>query len=162
MYGAFGDYDETIKLLLIERVRAMAAEIKVLSRRWYKVGYEVRKEVRNYGTKKAHEVIGRSAYSPSGDYIGNPRMVKHLTDRGITIFEKGDPNGNVCILGFNPEKQIWYGWSHRAITGFRLGDKIFNEKFGDNKTPFRQHGNKTIETLADAKLAALRFARSVG
>jgi hypothetical protein len=63
-----------------------------------------------------------------------------------------------CGLGFSEREQKWYGWSHRAIVGFGIGDKIFEEDFGDDETPFTKHGSKTIRTLDDAKLAAERFS----
>ena len=61
----------------------------------------------------------------------------------------------------NEEKGIWYGWSHRAICGFKIGDKIFEEDFGDNYTPFIKHGSKNIKTLQDAQLSAERFSKYV-
>jgi len=60
--------------------------------------------------------------------------------------------------GLDEEKGIWYGWSHRAVFGFKIGDKIFEERYGDDKTKFSEHGSKTIKTLDDAKLAAERFS----
>lgn len=60
--------------------------------------------------------------------------------------------------GLDEEKGIWYGWSHRAIFGFKIGDKIFEEDFGDDKTLFSNHGSKTCKTLDDCKLAAERFS----
>ena len=45
--------------------------------------------------------------------------------------------------------------------GFTIGDKIFEENFGDDKTPFVKHGTKTITTLEEAKGAAYAFARYV-
>jgi len=64
-------------------------------------------------------------------------------------------------IGLDEKKGIWYGWSHRAIQGFKIGNKIFEEKFGDENTKYIEHGSKTIKTLDDAKLAAQRFAKSV-
>jgi len=60
--------------------------------------------------------------------------------------------------GLDEEKGIWYGWSHRALCGFKIGDKIFEPKFGDDKTKFSQHGSKPIKTLADAKKSAQSFS----
>lgn len=67
----------------------------------------------------------------------------------------------VGSTGLDEKKGIWYGWSHRAVFGFKIGDKIFEEKFGDDKTHFNKHGKKTIKTLDDAKLAAERFSSYV-
>lgn len=70
----------------------------------------------------------KSAYSPEGDYIGNVDTVKMLLKKGITKFEKTHPDHCVVSIGFNPEENKWYGWSHRAIYGFGIGDKC---KVGD-------------------------------
>ena len=63
--------------------------------------------------------------------------------------------------GLDEEKGIWYGWAHRAVCGFKIGDKIFEEDFGDDKTEFTKHGSKPIKTLDDAKLSAERFSDHV-
>ena len=63
--------------------------------------------------------------------------------------------------GLDEKKGIWYGWSHRAITGFKIGDKIFEANFGDDHTNFDQHGSKPIKTLDDAELSAQRFSKYV-
>jgi hypothetical protein len=63
--------------------------------------------------------------------------------------------------GLNEKTGTWYGWSHRAIYGFKVGDKIFEANFGDDKTHFSKHGKKPIKTLDDAKLAAERFSEYV-
>lgn len=72
----------------------------------------------------------------------------------ITKFESGS-------IGLDEKKGIWYGWSHRAVFGFKVGDKMFEENFGDDQTNFAEHGSKTIKTLDDAKESARRFAKYV-
>ncbi len=86
----------------------------------------------------------------------------------ISKFEDG--------LGYSEENKKWYGWSHRAIAGFGIGDMMYDEKWvhpDDDpndpwdkqektmKTPFTQHGNEKIKTMEQAKEAAKRFAKSV-
>lgn len=61
-------------------------------------------------------------------------------------------------LGFSEKEQKWYGWSHLAVAGFGIGDMIFEEDFGDDKTPFVKHGSKKIENMDDAKKAAKAFS----
>lgn len=63
--------------------------------------------------------------------------------------------------GFSEKDQKWYGWSHRAICGFKIGDKIFEEDFGDDKTKFTEHGSKECKTLDDCKKAAQAFSNYV-
>lgn len=64
-------------------------------------------------------------------------------------------------IGFSEKEQKWWGWSHRAVVGFGIGDKIFEPNFGDDKTPFVKHGSKTIKNMDDAKKAARAFAKYV-
>lgn len=103
----------------------------------------------------------RSAYTKSGDYIGDLKMAKFLIKKGITKFEKTNPRHCVCSIGLDEKNGIWYGWSHRAIVGFKIGDKIFEEDFGNDETKFTQHGSKTIKNLNDAKQSAINFARYI-
>ena len=96
--------------------------IKVISKRNYKVGYEVRtEEVSDLGM--GEPVILKSAYTPTGDYIGDSKTAYILCKiRGIKP-EKMTPTSNVCSIGFSEREDKWYGWSHRAICGFGIGSK---------------------------------------
>ncbi len=129
---------------------------KILFERTYKAGYVYRREVWD------DTVAMRSCYTPTGDYIGDPKTARFLCVKtGLTDLQKTDPKHSVCSIGFNPKQNRWYGWSHRAICGFAVGDKLFASNFGDDKTAFRQHGTKTIKTIGQAKMAAKRFANYV-
>jgi hypothetical protein len=104
-----------------------------------------------------------SFYTIDGDYyIGDEKWAKMLTQkRGLTKIQTSFKDSKVANIGFNEKEQKWYGWSHRAMFGFGIGDKIFKEQFGNDHTKFSEHGDKKIETLSDAKLAAGRFAEYV-
>lgn len=69
-----------------------------------------------------------AAYTPSGDYLGDPKFAKVLAKKGITQFEKTEQDHCICSIGFNPEEEKWYGWSHRAMYGFGIGSEV---KIGD-------------------------------
>lgn len=87
----------------------------------YKAGYEVRQEVvdgKEFGCK---DTIMKSAYTLSGDYIGDKKEAHFLCYKKGIKPEKANPNNNVCSIGFNEKEQKWYGWSHRAIYGFGIG-----------------------------------------
>lgn len=71
------------------------------------------------------------------------------------IVGTNSPRGSI---GFSEKEKKWYGWSHRAIFGFGIGDMIFEPNYGDEKTPFKKHGSKKIKTLSDAKKAAVAFS----
>ena len=116
------------------------------------------------------------AYTPDGDYIGTPEVAHSLCNkRGISP-ERGSPSSpqKVCSIGFSARDQKWYGWSHRAIYGFSVGDVA---KEGDcvcssgwTDEYLAEHPDKDLslpigfeaKTLDDAKRMAIAFAESVG
>ena len=55
----------------------------------------------------------------------------------------------------------WVGWSHRAICSFGIGEMIFEDEYGDDRTTFNMHGKHPIKTEADMIESASRFARYV-
>jgi len=70
------------------------------------------------------------------DFVTNNRVNKNVAK---------SPNGK------------WYGWSHRAVYGFGIGDKI---KKGDSGYEYLNK-EYTIKTDDQAKEAAINFADSV-
>lgn len=141
--------------------RAMVEKEKVLiDERTYKAGYVVRRE-KHYVGDDEDEVILRSAYTLNNEYIGDVKMARFLIlKRGIRP-EFADSSHSICSIGWCIEEQKWYGWSHRAICGFGIGDKIFEERFGDDDTPFIEHGDITIALYEQARIAAVNFAEHV-
>jgi len=115
-----------------------------------------------------------SIYTEGGDYIGSLDImsIRLLVDRGI-IPEKANPKHNVCSIGKSLKDGKWYGWSHRAIFGFQVGDVV---KEGDCcATPgvteeyLREHPEENeslpvgfiARTEEDCKRMAIAFADSV-
>jgi hypothetical protein len=135
--------------------------IKVLSVKRFKVGYEVRNELRESPCKGDMPFEMKSAYTPSGLYIGDSRDAKRLVaDRGIQPEISAEGN-NVCSIGYSVKDGKWYGWSHRAIYGFKVGSTC---KKGDCHYRARRHGGKgawVAKTTADAKQMAIDFAEGV-
>ena len=71
------------------------------------------------------------ALSKAGDYIGNSKTAYRLVNKfGISVFEKRTNSSSVCSLGYNLHKKLWYGWSHRAIHGFK--NKRDAERFAES------------------------------
>jgi hypothetical protein len=105
------------------------------------------------------------AYDLKGRYLGNPDTALVLCrDHGIEQFELASPTNKTLSVGFSPSKNRWFGWSHRAICGFSIGDKLFDEEAYatlSDKTPFRNAGKTTIRTLDQAKQAAINFAKYI-
>jgi len=145
---------------------------ELLATRKYRVGYEVRTE-RYFVGDDEQPIVMKSAYLPSGDYIGNPRLANFLIRRkGITP-EKAKPSHNVCSIGFCEAENKWYGWSHRAIFGFGVGSVA---KEGDcvvtsgwTEEYLKEHPEEDLslpigfeaKSLGDAQRMAVAFAESV-
>ena len=116
------------------------------------------------------------AYTLNGDYIGTPETAQRLcNERGILpeTIPLSSADRNVCSIGFSAQDQKWYGWSHRAIYGFSVGDVA---KEGDcvcssgwTEEYLAEHPDKDLslpigfeaKTLDDAKRMAVAFAESV-
>ena len=113
------------------------------------------------------------AYTPAGGYIGTPEDAHSLcNERGIS--PELNSKSSVCSVGFSAQDQKWYGWSHRAIYGFSVGDVA---KEGDcvcssgwTDDYLAEHPDEDLslpvgfeaKTLDDAKRMAIAFAESVG
>ncbi len=105
------------------------------------------------------KLVMKNAYTLNGDWIGGYREARFLCiKKGLTNLQKTSPDHCCCSIGFNEKEQKWYGWSHRAICGFGIGDKIFIQRYGNDRTPFVKHGKITIKKLSQAKIAAKRFS----
>lgn len=146
-------------------------EREILSTRKYKAGYEIRTELVTMEGNPDTEL--KSAYTPDGHYIGNSKSAHRLiVKRGIKP-ELADEKHSVCSIGFSEKEQKWYGWSHRAIYGFGIGDVA---KEGDCCTEpgvipeyLAEHPEADLSvpvgfealTLEDAKRMAIAFANSV-
>jgi hypothetical protein len=83
-------------------------------------GYEVRKERYVLGGDDAIEID--SAYTPEGHYIGSPEDAEKLTQEYGIKPELAKPDNAVCSVGKSSKDGKWYGWSHRAISGFKSRD----------------------------------------
>jgi len=124
---------------------------KVLVERKYPY-YIYRKELisPSYPPGKPFEVK-RCYARNNGVYIGEPRMARLLVDKyGITEFYKAHEKDTIVSIGFSERDQKWYGWSHRAISGFGVGTVVQT-----------RNGNKKLISLTDAKNRAKQFAKSV-
>ena len=108
-----------------------------------------------------------------GGYIGGLEDVWAYENRGIQDIQLGS-NTQTCCIGFNPVEEKWYGWSHRAMCGFGVGDIV---KEGDccatsgyTEDYLKEHPEADTSlpigfeayVLEDAKKMAIAFAESVG
>ncbi len=128
---------------------------------------------------KGHTLQMVSAYTVGGDYIGDEKTAQHLCDEygiypELSEPKLSDPSHKVCSIGFSRKYRKWYGWSHRAIFGFSVGDVV---KEGDCcassgyiQEYIEQHpeADRSLpvgfiaKDIFDAKRMAIAFADSVG
>lgn len=129
-------------------------EKKLIKTTVFRAGYQIKVEEWRHNDVDPPTQM-RSAYNPSGHYIGTPRFARYLSKRGI-VPELSDPGHEVCSIGYSAKDRKWYGWSHRAIYGFSIGTKV-----DDRSTIANKWAGKTIASLEEARQAAIDFAESV-
>lgn len=100
------------------------------------------------------------ARNKGGNYIGDPSMAEALCGKHGIAPECRDPDV-ACAFGWSEKKQKYFGWSHRALVGFSIGDKVFDADC-DEGLPFIERGKVDIKDKDDARLAAMRFAEYIG
>lgn len=130
--------------------------------------FELRDELWSYPEVQKEPILVKDqAYTPSGDRIGDKKMA-FMLDVNKIMPEKIDSKHSVCSIGQFNNGQGWAGWSHRAMCKFKIGDKLFDPDWKGNHTDeeldkmsFTDRGPKTIETMEEAKQAAINFARYV-
>ncbi len=137
------------------------------------------KKFEELANKCAHRKPNQSGiFSKTDDsYIcGTWDEFKTYIKKGITEqIQSIDGKGRVAQIGFNPEEQKWYGWSHRAGYGFGIGYKVkkgdLNTQSGySSDSKYYKEDMKKIskypvgfkaKTLEDCKQLAILFANSV-
>lgn len=122
---------------------------------------------RTWADGQGGSVTSRDYLSMSGVKIDQqhrrgrrPALLRTLLKLGI-MPEPIDSNRDHCSVGRAPDG-TWYGWSHRAIVGFKPGrDHAFDERRLKDDTPFQHSTDRLIKTERGARGSAVRFARSV-
>lgn len=132
--------------------------IKIFKERKFKSGYIIRDELIDYRyTGTPDHLRMKNAYNLSGDYIGSSKNAHYLcTKKGIK--PEVIQGNSVCSIGFCAKEQKWYGWSHRAIYGFKIGDVTRKGQCG---VPEYIEAGFKAQTLGDAMKIAIAFAKSV-
>ena len=114
-----------------------------------------------------------SVYTEQGDYVGGlDNMTLGLLGKYGILPEKAEPNHNVCSIGKSFKDGKWYGWSHRAIHGFQIGDEVkegdccatsgwTEEYLKNHPDPYVLPVGFTAKTEEDCKRMAIAFAESV-
>lgn len=134
--------------------------LKILNERLFKVGYVLRRELIDMECK-SEPIEMTSAYTPRGEYIGNSKTAHRLVVKREIQPEKSKPNDRVCSIGFSIKDGKWYGWSHRAIFGFKIGSTCKKGNCHYIPKHFGGRGSWTAKTIADARQMAIDFAEGV-
>ena len=124
--------------------------------------------------EKTKPVIMISFYATDKGYIGTLNDFRQLVvDSGI-FPELSSLSHNACSIGKSYKDGKWYGWSHRAMYGFQIGDKVEKgdccASSGWTEEYLAEHPeeNKALpvgfeaKTEDDCKKMAIAFAESVG
>jgi hypothetical protein len=122
-----------------------------------KYGYEIRTEMWELveGEEPSETT---AAYNLNGIYIGNEKSAKVICKKNGIIPEPARDGDGICTVGFCANELKYYGWSHRAMYGFKIGDIVEEGDATDESLPI----GFTANTMADARCMAVAFADSVG
>lgn len=115
-------------------------------------GYEIRYEEWRGHPADPWVPITQAYTVPGGLYIGDPEFAQMLTDNGI-VPELRTPESSVCSIGYKSATREWFGWSHRAMFGWKAGDAVANVEIAP--------ADYIVQDEADAKRIACLFAESV-
>lgn len=97
---------------------------KILKTVNHKIGYRVEHQLIDGAEYGCDDFESVSAFTTTGLYIGNSRWAYRLYRKWGIEPELKSPNSSVCSIGFCKKDQKWFGWSHRAIYGFGVGDVV--------------------------------------
>lgn len=121
-----------------------------------KYGYEIRTEMWELvEDEEPSETI--AAYNLNGIYIGNENTAKVICKKNGIIPEPAREGDSTCEVGFSVLNNKYYGWSHRAMAGFTIGDTVKKGYPAAESLPI----GFTANTMADARKIAVAFADSV-
>ena len=110
--------------------------------------------------------------SVDDSYIGTSDFLNFLESKSI-MYPMAVGNERVACIGFSPAYNKWYGWSHRAIYGFGIGDEVhegdLTNMSGFTDEYLSEHPEKDLslpvgfvaKNLNDAKRMAIAFADAV-
>ncbi len=101
------------------------------------------------------------ARTKTGDYIGDPSAAAYLCGKLGIAPDPPRKGASVCNYGWSEKHERYFGWSHRAVVGFALGDMVFDEDC-DGDLPYIERGKAKIKCKDDARMAAQRFAEYIG
>ena len=110
--------------------------------------------------------------SVDDSYIGTHDFLNFLESKSI-MYPMTFGNGRVACIGFAPAQNKWYGWSHRAMYGFGIGDEVhegdLTNMSGFTDEYLSEHPDEDLslpvgfvaKNLNDAKRMAIAFADAV-
>jgi hypothetical protein len=110
--------------------------------------------------------------SVDNSYIGDLEFLSFLEGKGISYVMSYGGN-RVASIGFSTFENKWYGWSHRAMYGFGIGDEVhegdLTNMSGYTDEYLSEHPEADLSlsigfkamNLQDAKRMAIAFADAV-
>lgn len=132
----------------------------------------------SYTAKEGDSVLNHLDEFNYEDILQKDWLIDFLYEKDVTkvcSFKDMDKysDSNVACIGFSSKEQKWYGWSHREVYGFGVGDVIEEDNLacssGFIESYEKEHPERCFnlkpgfkcETLNDCKKAAFAFAMSV-
>lgn len=99
----------------------------------FKAGYILQREGIYYDSSEKLIYL-TIAYNLNGAYIGDSKTAHFICSKNKIVPELKTPNSSVCSIGYSESSKKWFGWSHRSIRGFKIGDTVKKEDDGYQPT----------------------------
>ncbi len=138
--------------------------------------HEAQKIIESINSNEKQVVKLIIARTKTGQYIGDQTLAEYICDELGIIPERAgiaEHKNLPCQIGFCMKEQKWYGWSHRAIYGFGIGDIVeegdCTATSGWSNEHLKKHPKDDLslpigfeaKSLDDAKRMAIAFADNV-
>lgn len=124
------------------------------------------------GSDEKNSIVMVTVHTQDDKYVGTLENAKFYFDEGI-LPESDFRNNPVVSIGKSFIDGKWYGWSHRAMYGFKIGDVVkegdCTASSGFTDEYLKEHPKENLalpvgfeaKTEEDAKKMAIAFADSV-
>lgn len=93
-----------------------------------------------------------SGYNRDGHYIGDEKTTRFIVLERKISPELASPGDNICSIGWCDNERKWYGWSHRAMFGFGIGQTIKRGDCAYNAPDADSFGRLVMDFFLDEEI----------
>ncbi len=100
-------------------------------------------------------LLGEQVLSEAKSKKGKKSSLEKFKDKHGIVSKKAQSSHDSHSIGYSEKEKKWYGWSHRAIGGFEVGDVVKPGHIPTHMVGFK------ARTIDDCEKLARAFAKEV-